>query len=162
MLALSIWVAAFPTRAPAQAVGAEVAFGSLRGDPTLPVEVTADQLRVNQGEATARFTGNVVVVQGTLRLASAELLVEYDETGQSISRMHATGGVTLVNGPETAEAEEAVYTVTTGIVVMTGDVLLTQGTSAISGSRLDVDLNAGTGLMQGRVTTVFVPASAAP
>jgi lipopolysaccharide export system protein LptA len=76
--------------------------------------------------------------------------------------MHATGGVTLVNGAETAEAQEAVYTISDGIVVMTGDVLLTQGTSAISGSRLNVDLNAGTGLMEGRVTTVFVPAPAAP
>lgn len=146
----------------AQAEGAPVGFGGLRGDPTLPVEVTADQLRVNQADATALFTGNVVVGQGLLRLTAAELRVEYDETGQSISRMHATGGVTLANGAETAEAQEAVYTIATGEVVMTGDVLLTQGTSAISGSRLDVDLTTGTGLMAGRVTTVFVPATTTP
>jgi lipopolysaccharide export system protein LptA len=155
---LFLWFAA-PPAALAQAEGAAVAFGGLRGDPTLPVEVTADQLRVNQADATALFTGNVVVGQGLLRMTSAELLVEYDEAGQAISRMHATGGVTLVNGAETAEAQEAVYTIADGIVVMTGDVLLTQGTSAISGSRLNVDLNAGTGLMEGRVTTVFVPAA---
>jgi len=45
---------------------------------------------------------------------------------------------------------------------MTGDVLLTQGTSALSGKVLTVDLTTGTGVMEGRVQTVFVPGSAAP
>ncbi len=146
----------------AQSGTASVAFSSLKGDPGLPVEVTADQLRVNQTDGTALFTGNVLVGQGVLRLSSAELLVEYDATGKAISRMHATGGVTMLTGQETAESDEAVYTLADGIVIMTGNVLLTQGTSAISGTRLRVDLNAGTGLMEGRVTTVFVPASVNP
>lgn len=146
----------------AQEGSTSVAFGSLKGDPGLPVEVTADQLSVNQADGTALFTGNVLVGQGLLRLSSAELRVEYDDTGRAITRMHATGGVTLVNGAETAEGQEAVYTLADGLVVMTGDVLLTQGSSAISGSRLTVDLNGGTGVMEGRVTTVFVPATASP
>lgn len=150
------------TRASAQTGSASVAFGSLKGDPELPVEVTADQLRVNQADGTALFTGNVLVAQGMLRLSSAELLVNYDEAGQSITRLHATGGVTMVNGAETAEGDEAVYTLADGIVIMTGDVLLTQGSSAIAGSLLTVDLNSGTGVMEGRVTTVFLPASANP
>jgi lipopolysaccharide export system protein LptA len=150
------------TPAVAQDGTASVAFGSLKGDPELPVEVTADQLRVNQADGTALFTGNVLVGQGVMRLSSAELLVEYDATGKAISRMHANGGVTLVNGAETAEADEAVYTLSDGIVVMTGNALLTQGSSAISGSRLTVDLNAGTGVMEGRVTTVFIPAGSTP
>jgi len=150
------------TGAGAQTGSASVAFGSLKGDPDLPVEVTADQLRVNQADGTALFTGNVLVGQGVLRLSSAELTVNYDAEGKNITRMHATGGVTLVNGTETAEGQEAVYTLADGIVIMTGDVLLTQGSSAISGSRLTVDLESGTGVMEGRVTTVFIPASANP
>lgn len=146
----------------AQDGSTSVAFGSLKGDPGLPVEVTADQLRVNQAGGTALFTGNVLVGQGVMRLSSAELLVEYDEAGEAITRMHATGGVTMVNGVETAESDEAVYTLSDGIVIMTGNVLLTQGSSAIAGTRLRVDLNAGTGLMEGRVTTVFVPANVNP
>lgn len=160
--ALALCLAAFPQAGPAQTQGNAVALGGLKGDPTLPVEVTADQLRVNQAEGTALFTGNVLVGQGEMRLSSAELQVEYDATGKTITRMHATGGVTLVNGPETAEAQEAVYTLTDGSVLMTGDVLLTQGTSAISGTRLTIDLNTGTGVMEGRVTTVFVPGAATP
>jgi lipopolysaccharide export system protein LptA len=146
----------------AQAQGAQVAFGSMKGDPTLPVEVTADQLRVNQADGTAIFTGSVIVVQGTMRLNAAEVQVDYAADGKAIARLHATGGVTLVNGGEAAESQEAVYTIETGEVVMTGDVLLTQGTSALSGKLLTVDLTTGTGVMEGRVQTVFIPGSAAP
>ncbi len=148
--------------AQAQTNGATVAFGSLKGDPTLPVEVTADQLQVDQADGTAVFTGNVIVIQGTMRLTAPSVRVDYAQDTQKIAQLHATGGVTLVNGGEAAEAEEAVYTVETGNVVMTGKVLLTQGTSALSGNQLTVDLTTGTGVMQGRVQTVFVPGSAAP
>ena len=162
VLAALLSLAATVPEAAAQAGSASVAFGSLKGDPSLPVEVTADKLRVNQADGTAFFTGNVLVGQGVLRLSSAELTVNYDEEGKAITRMHATGGVTMMTGTETAEGQEAVYTLADGIVIMTGDVLLTQGSSAISGSRLTVDLTAGTGVMEGRVTTVFVPAGANP
>ena len=150
-----------PALALAQA-GAQVAFGSLKGDPTLPVEVTADLLRMNQTAGTAIFTGNVIVVQGVMRLTAPEVEVFYGPDGKRIERMHATGGVTLVNASEAAEAQEAVYTIDSGEVVMTGDVLLTQGTSALSGKLLTVDLNTGTGVMEGRVQTLFIPGSASP
>lgn len=145
----------FPALALAQ--GAEVAFGGLKQDTTLPVEVQADQLTVNQADGTATFTGNVRVAQGEMHLAAAAVRVEYAEGGASIARLHATGGVTLVNATDAAEAREAVYTIDSGIVEMTGDVLLTQGQSALSGQKLVIDLKAGTGVMEGRVQTTFVP-----
>ncbi len=67
------------------------------------------------------------------------------------------GGVTLTSPTEAAEGREAVYTVTSGEVVMTGDVLLTQGGSTIAGQKLIVDLDTGTGRMDGRVKTVIDP-----
>jgi lipopolysaccharide export system protein LptA len=146
----------------AQANGASVAFGSMKGDPTLPVEVTADQLQVNQADGTAVFTGNVVVIQGAMRLTAPLVKVNYAEDRKAIERLDASGGVTLVNGGEAAESKEAVYTIDSGEVVMTGDVLLTQGSSALSGNELTVDLNTGQGVMRGRVQTVFVPGSASP
>jgi lipopolysaccharide export system protein LptA len=137
--------------------GASVAFGSLKGDPTQPVEVTSDRLQVNQSDGSALFSGDVLVVQGAMRLTAAEVQVEYGADGKRIERLLASGGVTLANGGEAAESDEATYTIDTGTVVMTGDVLLTQGGSALSGRQLTVDLNTGTGVMEGRVKTVFVP-----
>lgn len=146
----------------AQTQGATVAFGSMKGDPTLPVEVTADQLQVNQADGTAVFSGNVTVIQGAMRLTAPLVKVNYAEDRSAIERLDASGGVTLVNGGEAAESREAVYTIDSGEVVMTGDVLLTQGTSALSGNVLTVDLNTGHGVMQGRVQTVFTPGKSAP
>lgn len=136
----------------------QVAFGGIRADAKAPVEVTADSLNVNQGDGTAVFSGHVLVVQGGLRMQAAEIRVGYAPDDRSkIQTMHATGGVTLVSPTEAAEAKEAVYDVAGGSVVMTGDVLLTQGQSVMSGQKLTVDLRSGTGQMDGRVKTILQP-----
>ena len=138
----------------------QVAFGGLRGDPTKPVEVTSDSLAVNQSDGTAIFAGNVLVIQGDMRLTAAELTVVYKADDQKkIDSLTATGGVTLTAGPDAAESRDAVYTIDSGQVVMTGDVLLTQGANIISGQKLTVDLKSGTGNMDGRVKTVLTPGS---
>ena len=142
---------------PAVAQQATVDFGGLKQDTSLPVEVQADQLSVSNADGTAIFSGNVLVSQGQMRLGAAEVRVEYGADGKTIERLIASGGVTITNPSDAAEAREAVYTVAAGIVEMTGDVLLTQGASALSGQRLVLDLKAGTGVMEGRVSTTFVP-----
>jgi lipopolysaccharide export system protein LptA len=140
-----------------QAQEAKIAFGGLKQDTTLPVEVQADQLSVDNASGKAVFSGNVLVGQGEMRLAAGTATVEYDAGGKSIARLLLTGGVTITNKTDAAEAREAVYTIATGEVVMTGDVLLTQGASAMSGQKLVIDLKAGTGRMEGRVQTTFIP-----
>lgn len=150
-----IIVAGLPAMGLAQ--GTNVAFGGLKADTSLPVEVTAENLSVNQADGTAIFTGDVLVKQGEMRLQSASLRVEYDATGKAINKLYATGGVLLVNATDAAEANEAVYTIASGEVVMTGKVLMTQGQTAIKGERLVISLKSGTGRMEGGVTTTFTP-----
>ena len=142
---------------PAMAQQAQVAFGGLKQDTTLPVEIEADNLTVNNADGSAEFTGNVLVGQGDMRLTAGTIRVEYGTDGKSINRLIASGGVTLASASEAAEAREAIYTIATGEVVMTGDVLLTQGQTALSGQKLVIDLKAGTGRMEGRVQTTFIP-----
>ena len=142
------------------AQGASVAFGGLKQDTTLPVEISADQLSVNQADGTAVFTGNVLVGQGEMRLSAGLVKVEYTTDGSGISKLYASEGVTLINATDAAESREAVYTIASGSVIMTGDVLLTQGGNALSGQKLVIDLKAGTGVMEGRVQTVFQPGKA--
>ena len=110
-----------------------------------------------QGAGTAVFAGNVVVVQANMRLAADRLEVAYAGTGSAaeIESIRATGGVTLVNDGQAAEAEEAVYDVAAGNVLMTGSVLVAQGPQAVSGDRLTVDLATGRGRVEGRVRTVL-------
>jgi lipopolysaccharide export system protein LptA len=141
----------------AAAQEARIAFGDLAQDTSLPVEVTAETFVVNNADGTAVFSGNVVVTQGEMKLSAAEVRVAYNEDQTAIDQLIASGGVTIVNLADTAEAREAVYTIDTGLIVRTGDVLLTQGPSAMAGQKLTVNLKDGTGVMEGRVTTTFVP-----
>jgi lipopolysaccharide export system protein LptA len=143
--------------APLAAQEANIAFGGLAQDTSLPVEVKADSLSVNNADGTAVFSGNVLVGQGKMRLSAAKVTVEYGKDGKSIARLRATGGVTIANLADAAEAKEALYTIDSGEIVLTGDVLLTQGASALSGQKLIIHLKDGTGTMQGGVSTVFVP-----
>ena len=139
--------------------GAQVAFGGLKHDSSQPGEISADSLAVDQAKGTAEFKGSVVAGQAALRLTADRVLVEYATEGEKvtgeISKLSAYGNVTLVNGAEAAEGQEAIYTLEDGKVRMSGDVLLTQGQNAISGEVLNIDLNTGTALFEGRVRTIF-------
>lgn len=143
----------------AAAAQTNVGFGGLSQDTGAPVEVAAETLDVDQANGNAVFRGNVLVTQGELRLSADRIRVRYAaDDGQASGRireLEASGGVTLANGSEAAEAAEAVYDIDAGSVVLSGDVLLTQGATAISGDRLRIDLNSGNGVMEGRVRTIF-------
>ncbi|MHA6326972.1 lipopolysaccharide transport periplasmic protein LptA [Roseivivax sp. CAU 1753] len=156
---LAVVVGLFPVSVSAQ--GAEVTFGSMQQDSSLPVEVSADQLSVDQSSGTAIYSGSVVVGQGDMRLAAPRVLVVYIEGAGQIERLEATGGVTLVSGDDAAEAERADYNVTDGTVVMTGSVLLTQGGNALTADRMVVNFDDGTAQMNGRVRSVFQPQDSA-
>lgn len=143
----------------AGAEGTDLRFGSLKGDPSQPVEVKADSLSVDQASGAAAFTGNVVVTQGAMKLSADTVTVEYSQDKKKIQTLHASGHVLLVNATDAAQGDAAVYTVDSGVVVLTGNVLLTQGQAAIKGAKLTVDLKSGTGHMDGGVTTTFVPGS---
>lgn len=158
-LALRVLIlsAAFLGCGAATAQQAAIQFGSLKQDTSLPVSVEADQLSVDQGDGRAVFTGNVRVAQGEMVITAAEATVEYAADGQAIKTLLFTGGVVLSNATDAAQAQQALYTIETGLVEMTGDVVLTQGKNAISGQKLVVDLTAGTGVMEGRVKTIFTP-----
>lgn len=135
-----------------------VAFGGIKADTRAPVEVTAETLNVDQSTGQANFTGNVLIGQGQMRLSADSVTVTYAQGGQQkIKTLNASGGVTLVNGPDAAEAAEAVYDVETGNIVLTGDAIVTQGQNVLAGDRIEVNLTDGTASVAGRVRTVLQP-----
>lgn len=148
----------------AYAQGTSVPFGGLKHDASEKIEISADSLAVSQESANAEFRGSVRAGQGTLKIEAERLLVEYeaDSDGSvtgAIRTMTAFDNVVLSNGTEAAKADEAVYVVTDGTVRMTGDVILTQGRNAISGNILNIDLNTGDAVFEGRVRTILEPSS---
>ena len=144
---------AIPTAGLSQ--GFEVAFGNLQEESDLPVEVNADSLSIDQSNGSAVFSGNVHVSQGSMRLSAPEVQVYYNDSSSGISRLEASGGVLLVDGPDAAEANTAVYSVDNNTVQMMGDVLLTQGNNTLQSQKMTVNLKTGTAQMEGRVKTIM-------
>lgn len=135
-----------------------VAFGGIKADTGAPVEVTADTLKVDQATGKATFSGNVLIGQGAMRLTAKTVTVSYAQGGQQkIEALNASGGVTLVNGADAAEASEAVYDVASGNIVLSGDAIVTQGKDVLAGDRIEVNLRDGTASVAGRVRTVLQP-----
>lgn len=136
-----------------------IAFGKVKTDPGAPVEVSAENLEVNQTNGSARFVGDVIIVQGVMRLSADTVVVTYktdsEQNKSGIERLVASGKVILVNGPDAAEADSAEYNIDSGTIVMTGNVLLTQGDAVLTSNRMTVNLTSGTAEMAGRVKTIL-------
>lgn len=147
-------IAAFlPALASAQ--GLQLGFGQNSQNTGLPVEVTSETLSVNQSDGSAIFEGNVDVTQGDMRLTADKVDVFYKEDSQGIDHMIATGDVLLVQGPDVAEGDHAVYTIESGDVVMTGNVTVLRETTTISGDKLVMNLQTNTAQVTGNVKTVL-------
>ncbi|MBW7921874.1 MAG: LptA/OstA family protein [Rubellimicrobium sp.] len=137
------------------AAQAQIALGGLSVDAGAPVEVTADALSVDQNTRSAVFDGNVTISQGDMRIAAGRVEVGYSDATGEIARLALSGGVTFVTATEEAEAQAADYDLTTGTLVLSGDVLLSQGANALSARVMRVNLRDGTAVMEGGVRTVF-------
>ncbi len=137
------------------AQGTSVAFGSGQDNSDQPVEATSENLSVDQDAGTALFTGNAVIGQGDLRLFAPRVLIIYNQDQSEIDRIEARGGVTIVSGEDEAEAQEADYFVKDGNMVLVGEVLMTQGLSAVASDKATINLNDGSAVMTGNVKSIF-------
>ncbi|TVP71271.1 MAG: lipopolysaccharide transport periplasmic protein LptA [Rhodobacteraceae bacterium] len=142
--------------APSWAQGTGLSFAGLDAVRGLPVEMRAEQLRVDTSTGETVFSGSAVLGQGDMRIAAPEIRIIYAPgDGNRIQRLEASGGVTLVTATEAAEAQSAVYEVIAGTVAMRGSVILTQGANVLSGDRLNVNIRTGQGQMDGNVRTII-------
>ncbi|MGR3436105.1 MAG: LptA/OstA family protein [Shimia sp.] len=131
-----------------------VGLTGLQAASDAPLEIDADSLAVDNAAGTATFEGNVVVGQGELRMSAGRVEVFYSQAG-GIARILATGGVTMVTSAEEVEAREADYRLADDALLLSGDVLLVQGPSALSAQRMRVNLADGSAVLEGRVRTVL-------
>jgi lipopolysaccharide export system protein LptA len=146
-----------------------------------PVDVTADQLDVKNGECLASWRGDAEALQDTSRLRANTLNI-YNKvlpkgagSGAGsrncgmLERMEADGDVYYVTPSQVVKGDHAVYTADTKTIVVTGNVVTTQGQNVIAGTRLVINTDTGLANMvsdehgrgvPGRVRAVLYPNSA--
>ncbi len=134
-------------------------------DTSLPIEITADSMEVEQERQVATFTGTVDATQGDLRLRADVLVVHYrdkdDGSGKTISLIEADGNVFVSSPDETAQGSRGTYDIGARTISLEGPVTLTRGANVVQGERLELDLASGVSRVfgggGGRVTGVFQP-----
>lgn len=113
-----------------------------------PVEISADKGLVWDRTAhTYTAKGHAEARQGDMKVTSDVLVARYDAAGSSsdIREVTATGNVVLNSPPYTAYGDSAVYNLTSGTAVLTGDDLrvMTPGETLTARDRLTYEANSG-------------------
>lgn len=169
-LAAAALAIAFLCQSPASAVEQQTAklpasYQSLGVNSDQPIQFDAEQLEVRQDEQTAIFTGHVIVQQGATVLKTDRLIVHYQGSpaggeAQQVQRLDATGHVLVTSGNQTASGNTATFDTTANTIVLSGDVVLSQGENVIRGTRLTIDVKTNQAKMEGgRVQMLISPKS---
>jgi lipopolysaccharide export system protein LptA len=155
----------------AWAATSQTLFAGFQSGNRDPVQVEADSLEVTEGqvERVSVFRGNVTVTRGDTVLRAAVITI-YSDAGQPaddaepFNRIEASGKVYVSSGEDqTATGDAASLDMKTRTVVLTGNVVLTQGTNVLTGDKLTVDIASGKARIEqtsgGRIRGVFTPTS---
>ncbi len=124
-----------------------------------PIQFESEQLEVHDQDKTAIFTGHVIVRQGTTVLKTDRLVVFYQgsptgEGPQQVSRLEAKGNVLVTSPTQTASGDNGVFDTAANTIVLTDNVVLTQGDNVIRGPKLQIDINTSQAKMIGAGTRV--------
>lgn len=171
----------------AEAPKAPKAGVSAKYDTKLPVEISADNLEVLQKESRAIFKGNVIAVQGQLRLNADKMIVHYKQQTEeekakkkestaaegmgAVDLIEVEGNVLVATPEETARGDKGDYVVDKRFLRLTGDnVILTRDKNILRGKSVEYDLATGRSVLtnkggdpaakgDNRVRGVFLPKS---
>lgn len=144
------------------------AFSGFQSNSKSPVQIEADELEVLDEQGKAVFTGKVKVRQGSSLITTSKLIVTYlkgSDGGQGdIDRLDMSGGLIATSKENTVSAKKGTYFVGTEKIILTGDVVVSQGGNVASGCKLQANLKNNRATLQackggGRVKSVFTPGS---
>jgi lipopolysaccharide export system protein LptA len=135
-------------------------------DNNAPINISSDSFQADLNGKTGTWQGNVVVVQGDMKLRANSVRMTTVE-GKA-DKVLANGNV-VVDSPKsgTATGDNGIYSVGPRTVLMTGNVVLKKGKDVMRGAQLTVNLVTGQAVLGGgvkgtaqaggRVQAVFTP-----
>ena len=140
----ALLVAALPALAVAQQ----------RHNTNAPIDFGADHIELQDRANRAVLSGNVAVKQAEMTLNASRMTVAY--TGEvvggnpQVSRLDASGGVTVRRPDQTAKSQYAIYDLNRRVITMLGAVSLMQGGgNTVNGGRLTINLDTGRAIIDG-------------
>ncbi|OYX81852.1 MAG: LPS ABC transporter substrate-binding protein LptA [Brevundimonas sp. 32-68-21] len=128
-----------------------------------PIGYGADSGELTNTNLSLR--GRAEITQGQSRLRADT--IQGAVANGDLTRIEASGNVYYVTPNETIRGDRAIYTVSNATVVVTGDVILTQGQNVLTGASLSYNVDTGEARVEGgtaanggRVRGVFYPEGA--
>jgi len=131
-----------------------------------PIDITADELEVQQGQCVSVWKGQAEALQDNARLRADILRVFFQPKAKAATapaaapgpsnsacgellRMEAEGSVYYVTPDQRVHSKAATYDANSDTVVMTGDVVAVHGQDVLRGDRMVFNNKTGDGRMQG-------------
>jgi lipopolysaccharide export system protein LptA len=126
-----------------------------------PIYITADWMEVDQKKNTITYKGRVVTVQADMTMRSETLTAVYDPDMKQMKQIVAEGRVQATQGNRFATGEKAIFDEKTKTVTLTGNPVMRQGNSQVTGTRIiyfvDQDRAVAEGKDQIRVVATIFP-----
>ena len=133
-----------------------------------PIRVKADRSEVLDKEKKVVLIDNVDIAQADARLRANIVTLAYSGDGNEgtsgiassfgdIQTMTAQGEVFYINAELKANGDLGVYDAQTGVITLTGNVILVRGEDVARGDRLTMNLADGTTQLDGAVNMVIIP-----
>ncbi len=140
---------------------------ALDSDRDQPIQVTADSASYNQKSGVAIYSGNVLVIQGTLHVWADQLTIHTDKDGK-IQTAQAIGNPARYQqiqdpkkGPVMAHAQQIDYDMVNDSLTLKNNAHIKQDNSSADGTVIHYDIKDqhidAQGDQQGRVFLIFPP-----
>jgi len=101
-----------------------------------PIYITSDWMEVDQKKNTVTYKGRVVTIQADMTMRSETLTAYYEPEMKQMKQIIAEGKVSAVQGNRIATGEKAVFDDKAKTVTLTGNPMMRQGNSQVSGTKV--------------------------
>jgi lipopolysaccharide export system protein LptA len=152
-------------------------FGNFGGNSKEPIRIDANKLEVFDKEQKAIYSGDVVAVRGTTTTRASVMIIFYESkkdnapkartpasSGQdgNLKRIELKGPVSVVNGTQTATANEMIYDAASKQVTLKGNAVVADGPNIQRGELMVYNTDSSVAQITnpgGRVQGIFTPGS---
>ncbi len=161
-------------------------FGGFGGNSKEPIRIDANKLEVFDKEQKAVYSGDVIAVRGTTTTRSTVMTIYYDNKKAqpqqgagavrnanggntaaqdgALKRIEFTGPVSVVNGTQTATANNMVYDALAKVMTLKGNAIVSDGPNVQRGELMTYNTEDSIATITnpvpgGRVQGVFTPGS---
>jgi lipopolysaccharide export system protein LptA len=137
----------------------------VRFSSNAPIEITSQQLEIDDNKNIAIFTGKVHVIRENTELKADKITVYYhhDQKQYHPKKITATHNVELTEQDYFAKGDELDYIIEDELIELRGDVSLVQNNNLIKGTKLTYNLKTGKSKLMGdpanskQVKLLFTP-----